>query len=645
MIPASAVLARNMYALALSASMRNEGERRKEERMSMNKDKGLIGSTSDHLKETTGILRGMKQWHSANSDVYHNNVNCRTGNSIKPEKLGQGTAGKPLCDECERLNTAGGPVGNLTNLYQFGTPASQASQHAAGLRPLPVRISVCLTGKAVYEPLYFAARESVFACFSVMRGGVLERRCKARGTYKTLAEQREVPTPAEERFERARQTIGLFLGSVAFLIMYFFLLLLPKEQHTLAAVLTFTMIYWLSEAILIPATAVLSLALCVVLNVPGVGPNAEDAPGDVVFGAFADPTIFLFIGAFIIAQAMITHGLDRRFAFRILSIPGISRSTYGVIIAFGAIAALISAFISNTATAAMLLPIGLGMMGALGGMVSEQSDTDRDVSRLRFGTALMLMISYGAGVGGLLTPIGTPPNLIGIAFIEEATDARITFFGWVLTAFPICLLMFIALCTILILLNRPEVRRISGAEEYIAEERSKLGPFTAGERNTLIAFGVAVSLWVLPGIVALIFGDESLVYSVVYSRLDEGTVAIIGAALLFLLPINWPERRFTMNWNDAARIDWGTIILFGCGIALGILLSDTGLAETLGNGIADALGFTSLLAVSAVSAIIAILISETTSNTASATIVVPIVIPIASAAGLDPPDTSPRRGL
>jgi len=269
-------------------------------------------------------------------------------------------------------------------------------------------------------------------------------------------------------------------------------------------------------------------------------------------------------------------------------------------------------------------------------MVSEQSDTDRDVSRLRFGTALMLMISYGAGVGGLLTPIGTPPNLIGIAFIEEATDARITFFGWVLTAFPICLLMFIALCTILILLNRPEVRRISGAEEYIAEERSKLGPFTAGERNTLIAFGVAVSLWVLPGVVALIFGDESLVYSVVYSRLDEGTVAIIGAALLFLLPINWPERRFTMNWNDAARIDWGTIILFGCGIALGILLADTGLAETLGNSIADALGFTSLLAVSAISAIIAILISETTSNTASATIVVPIVIPIASAAGLDP---------
>src|SRR5918998_1586710 len=426
------------------------------------------------------------------------------------------------------------------------------------------------------------------------------------GTYKTLDEQREVLTPAEERFERARQTTGLILGPIAFLIMYFLPLPLDRSQHTLAAILTFTIIYWLSEAIPIPVTAVLALALCVIFNVPAVGPNADDAPGDIVFGAFMDPVIFLFIGAFIIAQAMITHGLDRRFAFLVLSIPGVARSTYGVIIAFGAIAASISAFISNTTTAAMLLPIGLGMMGALGGMVQEQSGTDKDTSRLRFGTALILMISYGAGVGGLLTPIGTPPNLIGIAFIEEETDITISFFEWVITAFPIVLLMFLALCTILILLNRPEVGRISGAEEYIAEERSKLGPFSTGERNTLIAFLVAVSLWVLPGLTAGLFCGGSLVHSFLYSRLDEGTVAIIAAALLFMLPINWAERRFTMNWNQASRIDWGTIILFGCGIALGTLLSDTGLAEVIGKGIADTLGFTSLLAISAVPALAAV---------------------------------------
>jgi sodium-dependent dicarboxylate transporter 2/3/5 len=275
-------------------------------------------------------------------------------------------------------------------------------------------------------------------------------------------------------------------------------------------------------------------------------------------------------------------------------------------------------------------------MGALGGLVQDQAGTERDVTRLRFGTALMLMISYGAGVGGLLTPIGTPPNLIGIGFIEEETDITITFFDWVLTALPIVLLMFIALCVILILLNRPEVRRLSGAGEYVNEQRSRLGPLSRGERNTLIAFGVAVTLWMLPGFLALVLGDESPIYGLVGSRLDEGTVAIIAAVLLFLLPINWSERRFTMNWNEAVRIDWGTILLFGSGIVLGTMLSETGLAETIGTGIAAAFGFTSLLAVSAVSAIIAIIISETTSNTASATIVVPIVIPIAAAAGLDP---------
>jgi sodium-dependent dicarboxylate transporter 2/3/5 len=482
---------------------------------------------------------------------------------------------------------------------------------------------------------YTSRREGV-ATWRYRRSGVVSESVRPGGTYKTLAEQREVLTPAEERFERARQTIGLILGPVVFLIVYFLPLPLERDQHTLAAILAFTIVYWLSEAIPIPATALLALALSVVLNVPDLGPNADDAPGDIIYGAFASDIIFLFVGAFIIAQAMVTHGLDRRFAFRILSLPGVSKSTYGVIAAFGLIAATISSVISNTATAAMLLPIGLGMMGALGGLIKEQSGTERDVTRLRFGTALMLMISYGAGVGGLLTPIGTPPNLIGIGFIEEETDATITFFAWVLAALPICLIMFIALCVILILLNHPEVRRLTGAHEYIHEERSKIGPLSRGERNTLIAFGVAVTLWMLPGFLALILGNESPVYSLVGSRLDEGTVAIIAAALLFILPVNWAERRFTMNWNEAARIDWGTIILFGSGIVLGTMLSETGLAETIGTGVADAFGFTSLVAVSAIAALIAIMISETTSNTASATIVVPIVIPIAQAAGLDP---------
>ncbi|HYH35812.1 MAG TPA: DASS family sodium-coupled anion symporter [Nocardioides sp.] len=459
---------------------------------------------------------------------------------------------------------------------------------------------------------------------------------KEGGTYRTYEEQVERLSPKEQRFERARQTIGLFVGPAVFALLLLVPMPIDDNQQRLAAILGFTIVYWLSEAIPIPATAILAMALCVLLQVPVIPSDSDDSAADVVYGTFGSDTIFLFIGAFVIAQAMRTHGLDRRFAFRVLSLPGVARSSYRVIIAFGAIAALISAFISNTATAAMLLPIGLGMMRALGDLVSEQSGEDADATRLRFGTALMLMISYGAGVGGLLTPIGTPPNLIGIAFIESETDTTITFFTWVMTALPICLLMFVALCVILILLNKPEVRRISGAEEYVAEERAKLGPLSRGERNTLVVFAVAVALWILPGVVALFAGDESAAYDWVTARLDEGTVAILAATLLFLLPVDWARRRFTMNWNEAVKIDWGTVILFGSGIVLGTLLSETGLAETLGKGIADGLGVTSLVAVSAVAALIAIVISETTSNTASATIVVPIVIPIAAAAGLDP---------
>jgi sodium-dependent dicarboxylate transporter 2/3/5 len=248
----------------------------------------------------------------------------------------------------------------------------------------------------------------------------------------------------------------------------------------------------------------------------------------------------------------------------------------------------------------------------------------------------MLMIAYGASVGGLLTPIGSPPNLIGIGFIEDETGTSISFFQWTITALPIVLLMFLALCVILILLNRPEVRRISGADEYIAEERRSLGGISAGERNTLIAFAVAVTLWILPGIVNLIFGDTSAPATFMKTHLNEGVVAILAAALLFLLPINWAERRFTLTWNEAVRIDWGTILLFGAGITLGKLLSDTGLAKTIGGGVTNALGITSLLGITLIATVVAILISETTSNTASVGIVVPIIIPIANAAGVEP---------
>ena len=449
------------------------------------------------------------------------------------------------------------------------------------------------------------------------------------GTYRSLGEQKL--SPAEERFEKGRRTIGLFLAPVVLVVMMLLPLDLPSNQQTLAACLLFVIVLWISEAVPIPIGGLLGVGMIVLLG----GASSDD-----VLAPFGDSTVFTFIGAFILAAAMLKHGVARRFAFRILSLPGVGRSTNRVIIAFGLITCLLSAFVSNTATVAMLLPTALGILAVIANLMQEQGigthEGRIDATRLRVGVALMLMLAYGASVGGLLTPVGSPPNLIGRDLIEQATDTEITFAEWMGMAIPICAAMFVVLAVILLLLNKPEIKELSGIEEYVAEERARLGKLSRAEKNTLIAFAVTVSCWILPGILAVVFGETSSVYVDTYARLDEGIVAILGASLLFLLPVDWKRREFTLNWSDAASIDWGTILLFGTGIILGTLLEETGLAETVGTGASEALGLSTTFAITAFAVMLAIVVSETTSNTASAAVVVPIVLPIAMAANVDP---------
>jgi solute carrier family 13 (sodium-dependent dicarboxylate transporter), member 2/3/5 len=446
-------------------------------------------------------------------------------------------------------------------------------------------------------------------------------------TYRSLGEQRL--SPAEEKFERGRRTVGLFLAPLVTIVFLALPMGLEPQQQTLAGILLGVIVLWITEAVPIPIGGLIGVALIVILQV---------APASEALSPFGSSTVFTFIGAFILAQAMLKHGVARRFAFFILSLPRVGGSTTGVIIAFGAITCLLSAFVSNTATVAMLLPTALGILAVIAklmqarGVVAE----DFDPLRIRVGAALMLMLAYGASVGGLLTPVGSPPNLIGRGLIEEATGERISFAQWVVIALPICLLMFVALAVVLLLLNRPEIKRIDGVAEYVAEQRAEIGPLSRAEKNTLIAFGVTVTLWIFPGIVALFAGNDSPLYEAVSGRLNEGIVAVLGASLLHLLPTDWHAREFTLEWRDAAQIDWGTILLFGTGIIFGSLLEDTGLAEAIGVGASAALGLTSIIAITIFAAVLAIIVSETTSNTASAAVVVPIIIPIAVAAGVNP---------
>ncbi len=446
-------------------------------------------------------------------------------------------------------------------------------------------------------------------------------------TYRSLGEQQL--SAREEAFEKGRRTVGLFLAPLVTLVVWFIPSDLPSEQQGLAAVLLGVIVLWITEPVPIPVGGFLGIAAIAVL---GVVP-AEDA-----LSPFGNPTVFTFIGAFILAQAMLKHGLARRFAMFVLNLPGVGRSTFRVIIAFGAITAMLSAFVSNTATVAMLLPTAIGILTVIAKLMQSKGvvEEDFDPLRLRVGAALMLMLAYGASVGGLLTPVGSPPNLIGRGLIEEATGQAISFLDWMIIAVPICLLMFVALAVVLLLLNRPEIRELEGVEEYVRSEKAKLGGFSIAERNTLVAFGITVALWITPGIVALFFTTESAIYETVSGRLNEGVVAVLGASLLFLLPTDWKQREFTLRWSDAAKIDWGTVVLFGTGIIFGSLLESTGLALTIGENSFEVLGLTSVFAITIFAAILAIVISETTSNTAAAAVVVPIIIPIAMAADVNP---------
>ncbi len=450
---------------------------------------------------------------------------------------------------------------------------------------------------------------------------------RSNATYRSLGEQQL--SEREERFEKGRRTVGLVLAPIVTAVFYFLPLSLDDTQQSLAAVLLGVVVLWVCEPVPIPVGGFIGIGAIVMLGV--VGPDDALAP-------FGSTTVFTFIGAFILASAMLKHGVAKRFAMFILNLPGVGRSTFRVAIAFGAITCLLSGFVSNTATVAMLLPTAIGLLTVIAKLMQDEGvvEEDFDPLRLRVGVAIMLMLAYGASVGGLLTPVGSPPNLIGREFIEDATGEPISFFDWMLMALPICALMFVALAVVLLLLNKPEIRELKGIEEYVDRERAALGPLTRAERNTLVAFAVTVTLWITPGIVGLIAGTDSSAYETVGARLDEGVVAVLGASLLFLLPIDWKEREFTLRWSDAQGIDWGTVVLFGTGIIFGTLLADTGLAETIGNGASDTLGLGSSVAITIFAVVLAIIVSETTSNTASAAVVVPIVIPIAMGAGIDP---------
>lgn len=434
---------------------------------------------------------------------------------------------------------------------------------------------------------------------------------------------------AEQAFDRKRRTIGLFGGPLLAVLVFLTPIAgLTVAAHKLLAIMVLVALWWITEPVPIPVTSLIGPTLAVITGVVPVGS---------AFAAFANPMIFLFMGGFILAKAMMTHGLDKRFAYWLLSRSWVGSNPRRIFLAVGLAAALCSGWVSNTATAAMMFPICLGLLSSIKEMFAANGRVI-DLHEYKYATGLMLMTAYSCSIGGVLTPIGTPPNLIMLGFLDQMCDIHVSFFEWMTWGLIAMVAYFVIAYVVLIRMFPADVEKIDGAEQFIQARLSELGHWTLAQKNTLLCFIIAVVLWVTPGVLSIVYGSASDVLKM-YNRLfPEAVAAMAGALLLFLLPVNFEKREFTLKWKEALEgIEWGTLILFGGGLAMGGMMYKTGLSQWVGDLIVGTMGGEpSQIAMVAIFSVMALLLSELTSHTAATNMIGPLAITAAVSAGLSP---------
>ncbi len=419
--------------------------------------------------------------------------------------------------------------------------------------------------------------------------------------------------------------LKLTIGVGAFLLLLLLPFDLPPSQRRLIAVLALTLTFWITEALPLPVTSLLAMVLCSLLGI---------LPAKQSFASLGNPIIFLFLGAFLLAEAVSIHELDRRWIEWLLSKDWIARTPFRILVGFSIAAWGLSAWISNTAATATLYPLAWQTFRELKSRLLRPES---------FGVALMLICAYASSIGGIVTPVGTPPNLIGIGFLSEA-GIHIGFLQWILTVAPIGVVMIACL----MLMARLKIRLslvVAGDALSFVSQRLRT-PLTKGELNTLIAFGITIGLWVLSGIAALLLEQRGFV-SVLEGNapfakqalsfmkdMPEAIPPLLGSILLFVLPAE--NGKPTMTWQQAQRIDWGTILLFAGGLTLGEAIFQTGLAKRIGEFITKLPFASTELGLTIWGTMIAIGLTEFVSNTAAANILTPIIIATAKEAQVLP---------
>ena len=475
-------------------------------------------------------------------------------------------------------------------------------------------------------------------------------------TAKTTGGAAAEPSPGQKDRgigprELFRRRFGLITGIVLGLAVYFFM---PSDlDHMLrgtAAIAVLMAAWWMSEAIPISVTALLPLVLFPALGIAEIGDFS---------GQYTAPTIFLFMGGFLLALGMQRWNLHRRVALWVLVAMGSSPKmlVLGFMIATG----FLSMWVSNTATAVMMLPIGVSVLSLIVGMLRDEAkagkagsssseelsdgaaemlDADSDVAaaedadgekgyehstdvepKSNFGIALMLGIAYAASIGSLGTIIGTPPNAMLAAYMAEQ-GVNIGFGQWMLVGVPVAVILMAAAWFLLTnVLFKPEIDHIPGGRDLMRQELRKLGPMSAGEIRVLAVFVIAALSWVF----VPVFWPETMI--------ADAVIAMAVGIAMFLIP-GGPDGVKLMRWEDALELPWGVLLLFGGGLALSTQFTESGLSDWIGEQLSG-LGFLPLVLLVVVVALVVLVLTEFTSNTATAATFLPLVGAMAIGLGMD----------
>ncbi len=449
--------------------------------------------------------------------------------------------------------------------------------------------------------------------------------------------------------EHTKRIIGLVAGPLLAIGLY---LLMPGDlavwPRLVAATAVLMGVWWMTEALPIPATALLPLVIFP-LGVP-----AAESDGGVTFdsigASYGNNIIFLFMGGFMLALAMQRWNLHRRIALGVLKLMG--AKTVNLVLGFMIATGFISMWVSNTATAVMMLPIGVSILvlvqrygtedalAADAVPAAEQSAPGeaptqaeiRSLTKSNFGTALMLGIAYAASIGSLGTIIGTPPNTLLAGHMAAEHGIEIGFGQWMLVGVPIAVVLLLA-CWLLLtrVLFRPEIDEVPGGRDLIAAELARLGRMSAPEAKVLVIFVLAALAWItVPLLSEYVLGLDS-------PLLSDAAIAMVVGLVLFLLPAGGGAGRGVrlLDWEAAKELPWGVLLLFGGGLALSGQFSKSGLSTWLGEQVRS-LGEIPVWVLVVIAAIGILLLTEMTSNTATAATFLPVASGVALGTGVEP---------